>query len=95
MERPRSIPVSSQEPRSDTRTTDLAEQWGRLREGGRRINDHEEMHTSHTLNAFSPFLSTIPSRLTMIEQDDITVSSPQIHIMFKDERSGISVSGAG
>lgn len=31
----------------------------------------------------------------MIEQDDITVSSPQIHIMFKDERSGISVSGAG
>lgn len=49
-------------------------------ERSRQINNHkEEMHTSDTSNLFVFLLSTIPSSLTVTEQDEIIVSFSQFH----------------
>ena len=47
----------------------------------RQMNNHkEEMHTSYTSNPFFFFLlSTLPSSLTVTEQDEIIFSFSQLH----------------
>ena len=67
-------------PGSDTMIYGLTKLLSICIERSRQINNHkEEMHTSYTSNLFVFLLSTIPSSLTVTEQDEIIVSFSQFH----------------